>query len=297
MQDSTMKSIFFSGIFILPFFSSSISIAQSVLKTDSGLEYIHHRQNPGQKPQKGDWVYLKCEYGTEDITIQSWGKDDIPIEVQMFSENTNEPYLHLFEAISCMARTDSLTLLIPAETLQNYLSGIQANKIVKFDIVLLDIVKNEDKMAADLAKQNELDAKLMSVKDEAIPTLEAYTLNALGDKLITTASGLKYVVHQQGSGPRALPGQYVLVDYYGMLIDGTRFDDSYKNGYPFGFPLGRDQAIPGFDEALLTLPVGSRFTVFIPAHLAYGENGAPPVIPANAEIVFHLNFIKIESQD
>ena len=133
--------------------------------------------------------------------------------------------------------------------------------------------------------------------DEANASLKAYKENSLGNKLISTVSGLKYVVHQTGSGSIAKPGQYVLLDYYGMLMDGMRFDDSYKNGYPFGFPIGQGQVIPGFDEALTLLPVGSRFTVFIPAHLAYGENGAPPVIPANADLVFHINFIKIESQD
>jgi FKBP-type peptidyl-prolyl cis-trans isomerase len=132
---------------------------------------------------------------------------------------------------------------------------------------------------------------------EAAAALEAYKSNSLGDKLFTTASGLKYVVHQQGSGAKAKSGQYVLVEYYGMLMDGMRFDDSYKNGYPFGFSVGQGQVIAGFDEALTLLPVGSRFTVFIPANLAYSEAGAPPVIPANAELVFHLNFIKIESQD
>ncbi len=132
---------------------------------------------------------------------------------------------------------------------------------------------------------------------EATTALNAYKTSALGDKLISTPSGLKYVVHHEGSGPKAKPGQYVLVDYYGMLMDGMRFDDSYKNGYPFGFLLGHNQVIAGFDEALMLLPEGTRFTIFIPAHLAYGENGAPPVIPANAELVFHLHFIKIESQD
>lgn len=129
---------------------------------------------------------------------------------------------------------------------------------------------------------------------EANAALEAYKSNSLGDKLQSTASGIKYVIHQQGTGSKAKPGQYVLIDYYGMLIDGMRFDDSYKNGYPFGFPIAQGQVIQGFDEAMTLLPEGSIFTVFIPAHLAYGEYGAPPVIPANAELIFHLHFIEIE---
>ncbi|MBK7428937.1 MAG: FKBP-type peptidyl-prolyl cis-trans isomerase [Saprospiraceae bacterium] len=138
---------------------------------------------------------------------------------------------------------------------------------------------------------------LNAVAEEATATLEAYKMKSLGDKLLSTSSGIQYVIHELGTGTKAKSGQYVLVDYYGMLMDGMRFDDSYKNGYSFGFPLGQNQVIAGFDEALTLLPAGSRFTVFIPPNLAYGENGAPPVIPANAELVFHLNFIKIESQD
>lgn len=163
--------------------------------------------------------------------------------------------------------------------------------------VLLLTLFNTFHVAAQSETNSENEEAKRNAALEATATLEAYKLNALGDKLISTPSGLKYVIHHNGSGLKVKPGQYVLLHYYGMLLDGMRFDDSYKNGYPFGFLTGHNQVIAGFDEALTLLPEGSRFTVFIPAKLAYGENGAPPVIPANAELVFHLNFIKIESQD
>jgi FKBP-type peptidyl-prolyl cis-trans isomerase FkpA len=286
----------------LQFFSAAIMLCvammftscDSTTKTDSGLEYKHHVKNGGEKPKVGDWVSFKFDYSVNDSLIQPWRADAEAILRQMPDSSAKDPNIQFFfDALANMSEGDSLSLFVPIDSLPQKPQDLKPGDVLKFDLVLLDIITNEEKMAADAEKQKEFDAKVAGVKEEISSTTEAYKANTLGDKLITTASGLKYVVHEMGTGAKAAAGETVSVNYYGMLLDGTPFDDSYKTGNPFNFPVAQNQVIAGWDEALSTLPAGTRFTVFIPSNLAYGENGAPPVIPANAELVFHINFLEI----
>src|SRR5881398_4021206 len=96
----------------------------------------------------------------------------------------------------------------------------------------------------------------------------------------TTASGLEYKVEKEGSGPQPKPTDMVTVNYRGTLIDGTEFDSSYKRGQPATFPV--TGVIKGWTEALQLMPVGSKWQLFLPAELAYGERGPSPEIGPNS---------------
>lgn len=87
----------------------------------------------------------------------------------------------------------------------------------------------------------------------------------------------------------------VKVDYVGTLIDGTEFDNSIKRGEPAVFAVG--QVIPGWSEALQLMNVGSKFKIVIPTELAYGDNGAPPVIEPGAVLVFEVDLRSIEKAE
>ncbi|HSG98570.1 MAG TPA: FKBP-type peptidyl-prolyl cis-trans isomerase [candidate division Zixibacteria bacterium] len=112
---------------------------------------------------------------------------------------------------------------------------------------------------------------------------------------VTTESGLKYVVHHEGTGPVAKRGQLVSVHYRGRLVDGKEFDNSYKRKQPLQFPLGRGRVIKGWDEGILGMRVGEARTLIIPSDLAYGERGMPPAgIGPNATLIFDLELVAIK---
>ena len=92
----------------------------------------------------------------------------------------------------------------------------------------------------------------------------------------STESGLQYKVLKQGSGAQPKSSDTVTVNYRGTLIDGTEFDSSYKRGQPATFPVGG--VIKGWTEALQLMKVGSKLQLFIPANLAYGEQGRPGIL-------------------
>ncbi len=106
----------------------------------------------------------------------------------------------------------------------------------------------------------------------------------------TTESGLQYEVIKLGEGPKPADTSTVKVHYHGTLTDGTVFDSSVERGEPAEFPVGG--VIRGWTEALKLMPVGSKFRLFIPADLAYGERAKAPIGP-NATLIFDVELLEI----
>ncbi len=109
-----------------------------------------------------------------------------------------------------------------------------------------------------------------------------------------TASGLEYLVVEEGKGPRVKSGQKVSVHYTGKLRDGTVFDSSRPRGQPFEFTLGASQVIKGWDEGIALMKVGGKGQLTIPPNLAYGSAGVPPKIPPDSTLVFDVELVAAE---
>lgn len=118
--------------------------------------------------------------------------------------------------------------------------------------------------------------------------------NATAEGVQTTASGLQYKVEVEGTGAKPTASDTVTVNYEGTLVDGTIFDSSYARNQPVTFPL--NQVIAGWTEGLQLMSVGSTYMFYIPADLAYGAGGRPPVIPPNSVLVFKVELLDIPSQ-
>jgi len=110
----------------------------------------------------------------------------------------------------------------------------------------------------------------------------------------TTASGLQYQVLQEGTGAKPGPNDRVTVHYTGTTLKGEKFDSSYDRGTPATFPVGG--VIPGWTEALQLMKAGAKYKIFIPAELAYGENGSGPAIGPNSVLVFDVELISVEKE-
>jgi FKBP-type peptidyl-prolyl cis-trans isomerase len=109
--------------------------------------------------------------------------------------------------------------------------------------------------------------------------------------VITTESGLQYEILKEGDGPKPAAEDQVKVNYHGTLIDGTVFDSSVERGEPVTF--GVSQVIPGWTEALELMPVGSKWKLYIPANLGYGERGAGGDIGPNETLIFEVELLEI----
>jgi len=110
--------------------------------------------------------------------------------------------------------------------------------------------------------------------------------------VVTLPSGLQYKIVTEGTGPKPSKDTTVVCHYRGTLIDGTEFDSSYKRGEPATFRVA--QVIRGWQEVLQLMPVGSKWQVFVPSALAYGERGAGERIGPNAALIFDIELVAIK---
>ena len=162
------------------------------------------------------------------------------------------------------------TLLMTDQEAQATLSALQT-----------DLKKRQEQEMQQLAETN---------KKEGDAFLAA---NKAKDGVVSLPSGLQYKILQEGTGPKPTAADTVTVNYRGSFVDGTEFDSSYKRGQPASFPVGGG-IIKGWTEALLLMPVGSKWQLFIPPDLAYGPGGRGPTIGPNSTLVFDVELLSIQ---
>jgi FKBP-type peptidyl-prolyl cis-trans isomerase FklB len=146
------------------------------------------------------------------------------------------------------------------------------------------------------AFRNELDAKkaeqTKKLSEESKAKEEAFlSANQKKDGVKALPSGLQYKVVKDGAGKKPTSKDSVTVNYRGSLIDGKEFDSSYKRNEPATFPVGG--VIPGWTEALQLMKSGSKWEIYIPSKLAYGEAGVGEVIPPNATLIFEVELLSV----
>ena len=175
-------------------------------------------------------------------------------------------------------------------------SGINDLQIEDFVKGLKDILGGQTpEISYDEAKQviNDYFMKLQKEKFEINKKAGEEFLNINKGKagVVTLPSGMQYQVLQKGEGPKPTASDKVKCHYHGTLINGTVFDSSVQRGEPAVF--GVSQVIPGWVEALQLMPVGSKWRLFIPSDLAYGEHGAGEAIEPNSALVFDVELLDI----
>lgn len=153
----------------------------------------------------------------------------------------------------------------------------------------------ETKISAEEAQKliQEYLQELASKKEAQIKAVGEKFLAENGKKenVITTASGLQYMVEKEGTGAQPAATDEVTVHYTGKLLDGTVFDSSVSRGEPATFPLNR--VIPGWTEGVQLMKEGGKYTFFIPSDLAYGPQGVPNAIPPHSTLIFDVELIKV----
>ena len=190
----------------------------------------------------------------------------------------------------------------------SYAVGQQIGKNMKSQNIEIDVdafalaVKQQLKGEASLLSEDDIRKALSNMAESRnkVRREEAEKNKATGTEFLaknkekngvkTTSSGLQYEVITEGKGKNPKAESNVKVHYKGTLIDGTEFDSSYSRNAPAEFPVNR--VIPGWTEALQLMTVGSKWKLYIPSDLAYGESGRPG-IPPNSVLVFEVELLEI----
>ena len=158
-----------------------------------------------------------------------------------------------------------------------------------------DVFENKD-LAINIEESNKIIGEYFNKKQDAknqrlaIDSKIFLEQNKQKDGVMTTESGLQYLILSEGRGNNPTLNDNVTVHYHGTLIDGTIFDSSVDRKQPATFPL--NGVIQGWQEALQMMSVGSKWKIFIPSELAYGESGAGAIGP-NSTLIFEVELLSI----
>ena len=188
----------------------------------------------------------------------------------------------------------SLGVLVAQNLKQQGFEGVDAEVVAKG----ISDVLNNSKLAIDEAQANMVikhylqEQKAAKYKDNLEAGKQFLAKNAKKDGVTTLPSGLQYSIIKQGEGPVPTRSDKVKTHYHGTLIDGTVFDSSVERGEPISFPV--TGVIAGWTEALQLMPVGSKWKLYIPYDLAYGERGAGPTIGPYTTLIFEVELLDIE---
>jgi FKBP-type peptidyl-prolyl cis-trans isomerase FklB len=153
-----------------------------------------------------------------------------------------------------------------------------------------EMQSKQQSMAKEQGEKNKKEGETFLAENQKKEGVKTHTVKLPGG----TNAVLQYKVLTAGTGPKPSTNDTVITHYRGTLIDGTEFDSSYKRGEPATFPV--TGVIKGWTEALLLMPVGSKWQLFIPSDLAYGERGAGRQIGPNATLIFDIELVGIQDK-
>lgn len=203
----------------------------------------------------------------------------------------------LLQRIILKKQMDKVSYALGLSMGQNFQSsGISALNVEDFSRALKAVYTGEKpEITYDEAKQ-EINAYFEKLQAEALGANkvageEFLKENAQKEGVVSLASGLQYEVLVSGEGKKPSATDSVKCHYHGTLIDGRVFDSSVQRNQPAVF--GVNQVIQGWVEALQLMPVGSKWRLYIPSHLAYGERGAGELIGPNTALIFDVELLEI----
>ncbi len=268
----------------------------------NGYEFTKHTSKEGAKPVAGQVVTLDFELiddkGTvlDDSRLVSDNTPSIKIPETLSPAMARNPLLAM---VQYMTIGDSATVIVPTDSLPNPPDNFKQSAFISYVIKLKTI--EEEAVYKERVKQEQLKTRAAAkfkeeaMKDEMKGYFDNYMAGQYKGSTTKMDNGMKIAIIENTEEPKAKPGDFVSVQYFGFLKDGSSFDNSYRAGRPFTFKIGKGMVIKGWDIGIPEVPRNAKAILDIPYDLAYGEAGNPPVIPAKSDLIFFINVEKINN--
>lgn len=295
------KSVLYVAMTIL-WFTACDNMGQKGNKTPGGFEFEKTESGEGKEAGDLDYVFFTLKVqGDDGRVLTEIGEGENMPHLQLNDEPMGSPDVEAVADILKGSKVgDSYKLTIPMDSIPQKSPDVAMLNYVEYYITVKTIRNQEefDEYAAKI--EEERNAKMevgqfraKQIEGDITTILKDYKSGSLDLK--TTSSGLKYYIVEEGEGDVAKDGDKVSVNYYGVLEDGTKFDESFSRGMALPLTLGAGQVIKGWEEGIALLKKGAKAYLFIPSDLAYGEAGSPPVIPPAAELIFYVEIEELQA--
>ena len=261
-------------------------------KSTNGLYYQFFTQNAGAQPQVGELmeVILGCTVNDTAVVV--------PVTENIMQLMESQFPGDLFEGMAMMHKGDSASFIVNIDSTFKYLLG---QPKLPEQYKLKDFYPESEYARRFAENVRKMNAERAALLQNDHPEETAKAAKELADYLAKnkivaepTATGLYYVMTQEGNGEKPEVGKPVKMHYTGKLLNGTVFDSSVERGEPFVFPLGVGQVIPGWDEGVQLMSKGEKGVLYIPYYLAYGDRPAGDKIPAYSNLMFEVELVDFD---
>lgn len=298
-----MKCRISYGLFALLIVISFACRNDGFTETPGGLKYKIIRTANGTALREGEYVVLNMEYYySGDSLLYSSIVRGMPVTM-LYDDSVWNKSGQVYEGFSMLKVGDSAIFMVQCEDL--YLksfrmpvpAGLNPKETITFRVgvaATMDAQEFKEYQGRLVIRRQEEREKRQSeqlIEDTAI--IDRY----LEEKNIIpmeSESGLRYVVNKQSRGPKPKQGEIVVINYKGMLLDGTVFESSEIAGKPYEFPVGNGVIIKGWDEGVSMMPEGSTYTFYLPSPLAYGDRNISNIIKPNTILVYEVELVEVK---
>lgn len=297
-----MKKINVSLLFATAILGFTSCKQKAEFKTVDGLEYAIVKDAAGDKhPQTGDILEMHLRMSIDDSLItdtrdKSKGGDGKAVQIPLQESFKGD----FWSGLKFMTAGDSAVFLVSVDTIINQIKKqqpggevpplLKGKKKVKYEVVMISI-KTKDEM------QKEMDAKNSEQAATDDKLLQDYFAKN-NIQATKTASGMYYVISNEGSGETIKAGQTAEMKYIGTTLDGKVFDANMgpeaKRTEALPVQVGQGMVIRGWDEGLQLLKKGGKAKFFIPSTLAYGSQPMGDAIPANSVLIFDVEVVDVK---
>lgn len=273
--------------------------------SSGGYHYLKHKSGKGPVGKPGEVIYYHVQMRYGGAVRQDSRSGDNQPYYELPAEGTTSgqapgTLVAVQDVLKELSVGDSVTIDIPVAEFPANIGGLSQNDTIYYDMVVTDIKTRAEfeQSRADAIKRKR--EKLEAMRDRA-PQIEEdlrqmaqrYRNGELESELKNKESGLEYIITEEGEGLYAEAGNYATVFYCGALLkDGTIFQNVFKDGSSYTFPVGKARAIQGWDMGLPLFREGGKGYLFVPAELGYGAEGKGS-IPPGADLVFYIEVAKV----
>lgn len=289
-------------------FSLIIVACSNDQTTPNGYRYINHTNIDGPKGEVGQYAYVHV-YVFEDDSLTNTSRTQgraVPVtipDLEALEESERGPGRAnpIADVVGMMSVGDSVSVFVPiTPEIIEKAPELKGVKELRYDVVLAEIKTQEEYQAALAEERRIMQERIeasksheQEVKNLITDIVNKYNKGELDDQIqMASPTSLKYLILEKGTGFEADRGMRVDVHYYGVLKDGSEFDNSFKRGRPYSFTLGRGEVIQGWDIGIDQLREGDKAVLFVPSELGYGDRGSGR-IPGGAEMIFYIELDKV----
>ncbi len=287
-------------LFITISTSSCDSTAGSKDTTSNGFKYKIHKGGSDERASAGDFQVFQIDLlDDKDRMIQSTAGYPEPPSMKLDTTGVTDAGIPpIGEVLAQMSVGDSAVILFPVDSMKQTDPRLDTIETLKYVIILRDIMSDEEMTAQRMQAQEKIQAAMMA-NQARLPEIEKLSADIHSQYKAGKVDwkegpeGLKYIIHKEGSGPKAKPGDRISAQYYGYLpTDGSMFDTSFRGGNPFSFTIDNREVIRGWDIAFQQFNEGTTATILLPSEIAYGERGSGR-IPGGSDLMFYVELEEI----